>query len=59
MSKVVYQVERELRPAEKRNPMSYGCKKAVYAGYFLRKEDAEKFAKKVGGWVVKVTIEDD
>lgn len=56
--KVVYQVYRKLTQAEKRNPMAHGCDMGVYAGYFVSKKDAEKLAKKVGGWVEKVIIEE-
>jgi len=54
----VYQVCRKLTNAEKRNPMAHGCNYGVYAGYFLRREDAEKFANKVGGWVERLLIEE-
>jgi len=56
MKKIVYQVCRKLYPAERRNPMAHGIDRGVYAGYFARKEDAEQFAKKIGGWVEKVEI---
>ena len=50
MSKL-YQVYRKLRTSEKRKT---GCSKGVYVGYFRSREEAEKFAKKVGGWVEEV-----
>ena len=49
----LYQVYRKLRPSERRKT---GCNKGVYAGYFKSREEAEKFAKKVGGWVEMVDI---